>query len=37
MAIGIGVGIVLIVVGVISLRSPVWVEARAEGRHRHVR
>jgi hypothetical protein len=34
MAVGIGIGIVLIVVGVLSLRRPMRVEARVEGRHR---
>jgi hypothetical protein len=35
MAVGIGIGIVLIVVGVLSLRRPMRVEARVEGRHRN--
>jgi len=34
MAVGLGIGIVLIVVGVISLRSPWRVDDRVEGRHR---
>jgi len=34
MAVGIGIGVLLIVAGVLSLRRPLRVEARAEGRHR---
>jgi len=37
MAVGIGIGIVLIVVGVLSLRYPMRVEARVEGRRRDIR
>jgi hypothetical protein len=34
MAVGIGIGVLLIVVGVLSLRRPIRAEARLEGRHR---
>jgi hypothetical protein len=34
MAVGIGIGVVLIIAGLLSLRRPIRVEARAEGRHR---
>jgi len=34
MAVGIGIGIVPIIAGFLSVRRPMRVEARAEGRHR---
>lgn len=34
MAVGFGIGVLLIVIGVLSLRRPMRAEARVEGRHR---